>query len=114
LSDELIAVSWRYVTNLGITCSTKRKETVQNLGVRLRAETGGGPSTPGDGMVPVERAVGDRGSYFQHQVGAPRRPAHLLLSVHSAMQQRLHRALSDRRRNRFFALACCRVVDDDI
>jgi hypothetical protein len=26
-------------------------------------------------MVPVERVVRDRGSYFQHQVGAPRRPA---------------------------------------
>jgi hypothetical protein len=74
--------------------------------------------TPGpalsDGVVPVERAVCDRGSYFQHQVGTPRRPAHLLLSVHSAMQQPLHRALGDRRRNRFFASARCRVIDDDI
>jgi hypothetical protein len=34
-------------------------------------------SALGDGMVPVERAVHNRGTYFQHRVSAPRRPAHL-------------------------------------
>jgi hypothetical protein len=47
-------------------------------------------------------------------MGAPRRPAHLLLSIHSAVQQPLHRALCNRRRDRFFASAGCRAVDDDI
>ena len=47
-------------------------------------------------------------------MSAPRRPAHLLLGIHSPMQQPLHRALGDRRRNRFFASAGCRVVDDDV
>ena len=70
--------------------------------------------TLGDGMVPVERAVHDGGPHFQHQMSASRRPAHLLLCIHSPMQQPLHRALGDRRRNRFFASARCRVVDDDI
>ena len=68
----------------------------------------------GDGVVPVERAVYRGGSYFQHQMGAPRRPAHLLLRVHSAVREPLHRALGDRRRNRFFASAGCGVVDDDV
>jgi hypothetical protein len=38
----------------------------------------------------------------------------LLLGIHSSMQQPLHRALGDRRRNWFFASAGCGVVDDDI
>ena len=43
----------------------------------------------GDGVVPLERAVHRGGSYFQHQMSALRGPAHLLLSVHSAVQQPL-------------------------
>jgi len=65
-------------------------------------------------MVPVERTVHDGGSHLPHQLSAPRRPSHLLLSIHSPMQQPLHRALGDRHRDRFFASANCRVVDDDI
>ena len=38
----------------------------------------------------------------------------LLLSIHSPMQQPLHCALGDCRRNWFFAAAGCRVVDDDV
>jgi hypothetical protein len=37
----------------------------------------------------------------------------LLLGIHSPMQQPLHRALGDRRRNWFLASAGCGVVDDD-
>jgi hypothetical protein len=47
-------------------------------------------------------------------MAAPRGPAHLLLGIHSSMQQPLHRALGDRRRNRFFTSAGGRVVDDDV
>jgi hypothetical protein len=67
-----------------------------------------------DGIIPVERTVHDGSPNFQHQMGAPRRPAHLLLGIHSPIQQPLHRALGDRRRNWFFAAAGCRVVDDDV
>ncbi len=67
-----------------------------------------------DGIIPVERTVHDAGPDFQHQMSTPRRPAHLLLGIHSPMQQPLHRALGDRRRNRFFLPARCRVVDDDV
>ncbi len=70
--------------------------------------------TLSDSIIPAERAVHDGGPDFQHQMSASRRPAHLLLSIHSPMQQPLHRAFRDRRRNRFFASAGCRVVDDDI
>ena len=63
-----------------------------------------------DGIVPVERTVHDAGPDFQHQMSTPRRPAHLLLGIHSP----LHRTLGDRRRNRFFLPARCRVVDDDV
>ena len=70
--------------------------------------------TFGHGMVSVERAVYAGGSDFQHQMSAPQRPAHLLLGIHSPMQQPLHRALCDRRGNRFFASAGCRIVDDDV
>jgi hypothetical protein len=45
---------------------------------------------------------------------APRRPAHLLLGIHSPMQQPLYRALGDRRRDWFFASTGGRVVNDDI
>ena len=79
-------------------------------GVRPLSETGGGP-TPRDGIIPVECNIHDGGPDFQH---APQRPAHLLLGIHSPMQQPLHRALCDRRRNWFFASAGCGVVDDDI
>jgi hypothetical protein len=89
-------------------------ETVQNLGWSgCSTKRTPGPAL-GDGVVPVERAVHCRGWDFQHQMSAPRRPSHLLLSIHSAVQQPLHRALGDRRRNRFFASAGCRVVDDEI
>jgi hypothetical protein len=47
-------------------------------------------------------------------MSAPWRPAHLLLGIHSPMQQPLHRALGESRRNWFFASAGCGVVDDDI
>jgi hypothetical protein len=67
-----------------------------------------------DGIIPVERTVHDGGPDFQHKISAPRRPAHLLLGTHSPMQQPLHRALCDRRRNWFFASAGCGVVDDDV
>jgi hypothetical protein len=66
--------------------------------------------TFGHGIVPVERAVHDGGPDFQHQMSAPRRPAHLLLGIHSPMQQPLHRALGERRRNWFLASAGCRGV----
>ena len=67
-----------------------------------------------DGIIPVECSVHDGGPDFQHQMSAPRRPAHLLLGMHSPMQQPLHRALGDRRRNWFFASAGCGIVDNDI
>jgi hypothetical protein len=67
-----------------------------------------------DGIIAAERSIHGGGPYFQHQMGAPRRPAHLLLSIHSPMQQPLHRALCDRRRNRFFAAAGCRAIDNDV
>src|SRR5471030_202560 len=67
-----------------------------------------------DGIIPAERAVHDGAPDFQHQMSAPRRPAHLLLGIHSPMQEPLHRAFGDRRRNRFFASAGCRVIDDDV
>src|SRR5664279_930419 len=47
-------------------------------------------------------------------MSAPRRPTHLLLSIHSPMQQPLHRALGDCRRDRFFTPSSCRVIDNDI
>jgi DNA-directed RNA polymerase subunit RPC12/RpoP len=65
-------------------------------------------------MIPLEGAVHDRGSDFQHQMSAPRRPTHLLLSIHPAMQQPLHRAFGDRGRDRFLASPGLRIVDDDI
>jgi hypothetical protein len=45
---------------------------------------------------------------------ASRRPAHLLVGVHPAVQQPLHRALSGRSRYRFIATPCRRMVDDQI
>src|ERR1700733_8506059 len=65
-------------------------------------------------MVSVKRTVHDGGSHLQHQMSAPRRPAHLLPRIHSPVQQPLHRALVDRRRDRFFTPSSCRVVDYDI
>ena len=89
-------------------------ETVQNPGVLHRPPKRTAGPALGDGMVPVERSVHDRGSHLQHQMGTPRRPAHLLLSVHSEVQQPLNRALGDRRRDRFLASANCCVIDNDI
>jgi hypothetical protein len=66
--------------------------------VRSLAETDGGPSVrPQHG--PGRACRSRRRSVLQHQMSAPRRPAHLLLSIHSPMQQPLHRALGDRRRD---------------
>jgi hypothetical protein len=53
-------------------------------------------------MVSVERTVHDGGSHLQHQMSAPQRPAHPLLRIHSPVQQPLHRAPGNRRRDRFF------------
>jgi hypothetical protein len=76
-------------------------EAVQNLGVLCRSPKRTPGRTLGDGMVPVERPVHYGGAHLQHQTSTSRRPAHLLLSIHSAVQQPLNRALGDRRRNRF-------------
>ena len=89
-------------------------ETVQKVGGQAALRNGRRAPTLRDGIIPVERTVHNRGPNFQHQMSAPRRPPHLLLGVHSPMQQPLHRAFGDRRRNWFFASAGCRVVDDNI
>src|ERR1700690_103862 len=65
-------------------------------------------------MVTVEGFVHDRSSNLQHQMCALRRPAHLLLSIHPAMQQPLNCAFRGCRRDRFLASPGRRVVDDDI
>jgi hypothetical protein len=95
-----------------LTC--RLVETVRNVGGSGNPPKRTAGPTFGHGMVPVERTVHDGGPDFQHQMSASRRPAHLLLGIHSPMQQPLHRALRDRRRNRFFASAGRRVVDDDV
>ncbi len=89
-------------------------ETVQNVGWSRRSPRRTAGPTLRHGIIPAEGAVDDGGPDFQHQMSAFRRPAHLLLGIHSPMQQPLHRALCDRRRNWFFASAGCRVVDDDV
>jgi hypothetical protein len=95
-------------------CPLMHTETVQKPGVLCRSPKRTAGPTLGDGMVPLERPVHDGRSHLRHQMGTPRRPAHLLLGVHPAVQQPLDRALSDRRRDRFVASAGCRVVDDDL
>jgi hypothetical protein len=54
-------------------------------------------------MVAIERPVHGGGARLQHQMCAPRRPAHLLLCIHSSVQQPLHRAFRDRGRDRLVA-----------
>jgi hypothetical protein len=44
-------------------------------------------------MIFVEGSVDDRGSDLEHQMRASRRPTHLLIGTHPAVQQPLHRAL---------------------
>jgi hypothetical protein len=61
-----------------------------------------GPPLSGD-MIAFESSVHNRGSNFEHQVRSSRRPTHLLLRVHSPMQQPLYRALRDCRGDRFAA-----------
>ena len=94
-------------------CPDFTDETVSNLGV-LR----GGPKwalgpTLGERMVPVECAVHDCGSDLENQMSATWRPTHLLLCVHSPMQQPLHGALSRRRRDWLFAPSCGRVINNN-
>src|SRR5260370_12033581 len=45
-------------------------------------------------------------------MGSARRPAHLLIGAHSAMEQPLQRALRGRRRYRFLAVPRRRIIDD--
>ena len=68
----------------------------------------------GDGMILFESTVHHRASDLEHQMCPSWRPTHLLLGVHPAMQQPLHRAFRDRRRDRLLATPGCRVIDDDI
>ena len=85
-------------------------DTRPKMAYQAALQTGGEPMLR-DGVIPVERTAHDGGPDFEHQMSAPRRPAHLLLGIHSPMQQPLHRALGDRRRDRFFASAGCGVVN---
>ncbi len=66
----------------------------------------------GGAVVPIQGAICHRGSDLQHQMGPSRRPTHLLVRAHPAMQQPLHRALSGRRRDRLVAVPRRRIVDD--
>ena len=65
-------------------------------------------------MILFEGTVRHRASNLEHQMCASWRPTHLLLGVHSAMQQPLHRAFRGRRRDRLLATPGCRVIDNDI
>lgn len=85
-------------------------ETVENVGVRPLSERAPAP-TLRDGIVAVERTVHDGGPDFRHQMRASRIPTHLLLSIHSSIQQPLHRALGNDRQDWCFTLAAPRIVD---
>ncbi len=61
---------------------------------------------------PSTDTVLDRCSGLEHQVRAPRRPAHLLVGAHPAVQLPLHRALRGRRRDRLVAPSSSRIADD--
>jgi hypothetical protein len=63
--------------------------------VRPLAETAGGPNARRR-HSPGRACRSRRRSELSASNVPPRRPAHLLLSIHSAMQQPLHRALGDR------------------
>ena len=67
-----------------------------------------------DSVISAKRPVYDRGPDLQHQMGAPGRPAHVLLCVHSPVQQPLFGTFRDRRRNRLVLVPRRGVVDDDI
>ncbi len=72
-----------------------------------------GPPLSG-GMVLVEGAVHNRGPNLEHQMCPMGRPSHLLVGIHPAVQQPLHRALRSGRRDRLLAAAGRRVVNDDV
>jgi hypothetical protein len=47
-------------------------------------------------VIAFKGAVYCRSSNFEHQVRTARRPTHLLLGIHPAMEQPLRRAFGDR------------------
>jgi hypothetical protein len=80
---------------------------------RRTPERTAGPAL-GDSVIPLKRPVGGRGSNLQHQMSASGRPAHVLLCVHSPVQQPLHGTFGNRRRNRLVLMPRRGVIDDDI
>jgi hypothetical protein len=79
---------------------------------RAAIRTAGAPFC--DGVIALEGTVHRRASNLKHQMRATWRPTHLLLGVHPAVQQPLHRAFGDRRRDWLLAPPGRRVIDDDI
>jgi hypothetical protein len=65
-------------------------------------------------VIALKRPVGGRGPNLQYQMSASRRPAHVLLCVHSPMQQPLHGTFRGRRRDWLVLVPRRGVIDDDI
>jgi len=76
--------------------------------LRCWAKRPAGPLLGGD-MVLGKGAIRNGSSDLQHPMRPPRRPAHLLVGTHPAVQQPLHRALCGRRRDRLAAAPRLRV-----
>jgi len=90
-----------------------RMKTVRKAGVRRLGETGVVPTAQlSDSIAPLEGAVRYSGSNLQHHMCSARRPAHLLIRAHPAMNQPLHGAFCRRRRYWLGVVARCRIVDD--
>src|ERR1700733_5546753 len=79
---------------------------------RAAKRTAGAPFC--DGVIEREGTVHNSASNLEHQMRGAWRPTHLLLGVHPAVPQPLHRAFGDRRGDWLLAPSGRRIIDDDI
>ena len=68
----------------------------------------------GNGAIVFEGSVHHRAPNLEHQVRTTRRPTHLLLGIHPAMEQPLHGAFGNRSRDWLLTPSGCCIIDDDI
>src|SRR5271166_5806673 len=88
---------WRPSITWGDSCGMAKRAT--------------GPSLSGR-VILVEGPVDDRGADLEHQMRSSRRPTHLLVGAHPAVQQPLYRTLGGRRRYRLVVSPGGGIIDD--
>jgi hypothetical protein len=70
------------------------------------------PGSAGEPVVAIEGVVQNGGAHLEHEVGASRRPPHLLLGVHPPVQKALDHPFARCARERLRRSQRGRVVDD--